>query len=229
MFPFFKIFGAKYKLAHKLAPPQRHCVEPFAGSAGYSTYWEPQRVTLVEKDPIIVGVWDYLIHVKASEVMKLPAHIMSIEELPARTPEPAKHLVGFWMNAAINMPVLSRSPWARTPRHMSRFWSETIKSRICSQLPKIRDWKIVEGDWHQAPDIANATVFVDPPYSGPSGRTYRFNSVDYKRLGRWCRARRGHVIVCENSDNTGWLPFQEYAMIISRRREFTTECVWESD
>jgi hypothetical protein len=206
-------------------------VECFAGSAGLSCWHEPAKVLLIEKDPIIANVWDFLIRVKASEIMRLPANILSIEELPARTPEPARNLVGFWLNAGIQRPVKTRSPWARTPRYASRFWSESVKLRICSQLSKIRAWRIIEGDWWQVPDdVGDATYFVDPPYSGPSGRIYKFNSVDYKRLGRWCRTRSGQVIACEGSDNTGWLPFGEpYALIHSRRPELTAEVLWERE
>jgi hypothetical protein len=184
MLPFFKLFGGKHKLARRLTPPQRPLTcELFAGSAGYSTYWGVKRAILIEKDPIIAGIWDYLIHVKSCEIMRLPANIMSVDELPARTPEPARHLVGFWMNAATNRPVRSRSSWAKHPYYASRYWSETIKGRIASQLEGIRCWRIIEGDWFQVPDnMTIATYFVDPPYSGPSGRIYRFNSVDYKRL-----------------------------------------------
>jgi site-specific DNA-adenine methylase len=98
MMPMLKLYGGKYKLAARLTPPQRDLViECFAGGAGFSTWHEPKKVILVEKDPIIASIWDYLIHVKASEVMRIPTNIMSIEELPARTPEPAKHLVGFFI------------------------------------------------------------------------------------------------------------------------------------
>jgi hypothetical protein len=99
------------------------------------------------------------------------------------------------------------------------------------QLPKIRHWRIIEGDWHQAPNV-DAHFHVDPPYSGQSGRTYKYNNagVDFKKLAKWCRTRRGFIQVCENSENTGWLPFGDpYTLINSRRREFTAEVVWERE
>jgi hypothetical protein len=47
MKPLFLLYGGKHNLANRLGPPQReHVIEPFAGSAGYSCFWEPRKVTL---------------------------------------------------------------------------------------------------------------------------------------------------------------------------------------
>ena len=49
---FANYFGGKTKLARRFGPPQReHVIEPFAGLAGYASYWLPRQVTLVEKRP----------------------------------------------------------------------------------------------------------------------------------------------------------------------------------
>jgi hypothetical protein len=59
MAPFWNFFGAKYKLARRLGPPRRdQVIEPFAGSASFSVFHEPRQVTLVERDPVIAGIWD---------------------------------------------------------------------------------------------------------------------------------------------------------------------------
>ena len=71
MQPFFLYYGGKWRLAERLGPPQRHhVIEPFAGSAGYSCFWEPKKVTLIERDPLVVGVWKFL---KASFASRVEA------------------------------------------------------------------------------------------------------------------------------------------------------------
>jgi site-specific DNA-adenine methylase len=56
MQPFFLYYGGKWRLADRLGPPQRdHVIEPFAGSAGYSVFWEPKKVTLIERDPVVAA------------------------------------------------------------------------------------------------------------------------------------------------------------------------------
>jgi 16S rRNA G966 N2-methylase RsmD len=88
------------------------------------------------------------------------------------------------------------------------FWGSEIRERIAVQVEHIRHWRIIEGDYTAAPD-GPATWFVDPPYSNPVGRRYRFSEVDYVALGEWVKGRDGHVIVCENEGAT-WLPFKPF-------------------
>jgi hypothetical protein len=53
MQPFFLYYGGKSRLAEKLGPPQRnHVIEPFAGSAGYSCFWEPNLNGQVNRSQI---------------------------------------------------------------------------------------------------------------------------------------------------------------------------------
>src|SRR6516165_2791053 len=105
MRPFFPYFGAKFKLARILGRPRHErVIEPSAGSAGFSCYWEPPRVTLVERDPVIYGVWSYLIKVRPPEIMKLPSNIDSLDELPPWVPEEARNLTGLWFNRALPQP-----------------------------------------------------------------------------------------------------------------------------
>jgi hypothetical protein len=75
-------YGGKWALARRYGPPQReHVVEAFAGFAGYSTYWEPARVTLIEKDRAIIGVWRFLQRVSRQEIMAIPTAVESVDEL----------------------------------------------------------------------------------------------------------------------------------------------------
>lgn len=63
--PFFTYFGGKYRLAPKYPKPMYNTiVEPFAGSAGYSLRYPEREVILNDLDPVISGIWEYLINVK---------------------------------------------------------------------------------------------------------------------------------------------------------------------
>jgi hypothetical protein len=212
MQPFFSYYGGKWKLAERYGPPQRdHVVEPFAGSAGYSVYWEPKKVTLIERNPVVYGVWKYLQAASPRELMRLPSNISDVEELPGSVCQEAKSLIGFWFDAGPVKPAVRRSNWARQPMQASHFWSETIKLRLAHQVDRIRHWKIIEGSWEQAPDI-RAHWHVDPPYNNAAGSLYRHNGVDHAALARWCKTRPGFVQVCENEGAT-WLPFETFSIV----------------
>jgi site-specific DNA-adenine methylase len=226
---FFPYYGAKWKLAEQYGPPRfDHVVEPFAGSAGYSCFWEPKKVTLIDCDPKVCGVWRYLQRVSAKELMRLPSHISDIDELPSRVCQEAKWLIGWWFNHGLAEPAPRRSNWARQPSQSAKFWSETIKMRLASQVDHIRHWKIIEGSWEEAPDI-KAHWHIDPPYDNKAGHTYRYNGIDHRALAKWCKGRRGFVQVCEN-DGATWLPFEPFAIIHSHRAAgHSAEAVYEME
>ncbi len=88
---FCVFYGGKWKLARYYGPPQyEHVIEPTAGFAGYSTYWEPKFVTLVERDPVIAGIWRYLIKATAKEILSLPVDIDFLDELPSSVCQEAR-------------------------------------------------------------------------------------------------------------------------------------------
>lgn len=208
--PFFPFFGAKWRAALRYPPPlHERIVEPFAGSAGYAVTYANRLVLLVEKDPIIAGIWRYLLRVRASEVRALPARVEHVDDVQAC--QEARHLIGFWLNRGQTHPGRQQSAWMRSGEHETSFWSESKRDRIASQLELIRHWFLLEGSWEMAPSV-EATWFVDPPYAARCGRRYRHRSVDYAQLAPWCRARRGQTIVCESA-SANWLPFQPFAEI----------------
>ena len=99
MQPFFSYYGGKWKLAKQYVRPRcEHVIEPFAGAAGYSVYWEPKKVTLIERNPKVYGVWKFLQRVSPAELMRLPSNIAHIDELPSRVCPEAKWLIGFWFD-----------------------------------------------------------------------------------------------------------------------------------
>ena len=122
--PFWQYYGGKWRAAPKYpAPTHGTIVEPFAGAAGYSLRHYERNVILVEKDPTIAGIWDFLIRSGPAEILAIPL-VEAVADLPDTVPQEARDLVGFWLNAAVT------SPWARTttrwarppPGHPKRRW-----------------------------------------------------------------------------------------------------------
>lgn len=206
MRPFFPYFGSKWNLARSYVPPPHSpVIEPFAGSAAYSLYFNARKVTLIDKNEKLVAVWQYLVKATEREIRSLPVELFEhVDDLDVC--QEARWLIGFWINRGTASPRNKLSVWAKENwgGATCKTWGPPVKSRIISQLDGIRDWRIVLGDYSLAPDI-RATWFVDPPYV-KAGVAYEKQVESLANLGSWCRARRGFVIVCENR-GAQWLPF----------------------
>lgn len=204
--PFFPFYGSKWNIARHYPKPMHDLViEPFAGSAGYATFHCAPCVKLFDADPIIVGVWSYLMGATAAEILALP-NMPEIGDSVDNyaVPQEAKWLMGFWLNRGSASPKKTRTVYsARTDRAQLN-WGPRAKQRIATQLPALVDWSVTYAPFDQAPDI-EATWFVDPPYED-KGKFYRVPFNDFHRLGVWCGARQGQTIVCEGAGAT-WLPF----------------------
>jgi hypothetical protein len=224
--PFVQYYGGKWRLAEQFGPPQRdHVVEPCGGVAGYSCFWEPPKVTLIDADPVVCGVWKYLKRVTSRELMRLPSDISHIDELPSRVCQEAKWLIGFWFDSNCATPRRCRSNWALIPKRRRFYWSETIKMRLASQVDHIRHWNIIEGTYEQAPNI-DAHWHIDPPYM-KAGQHYSCHNVNYRALGRWCKTRSGFIQVCE-ADGVKWLPFKPFSVLTTHRPTgFSAEALYE--
>ncbi|TXH15676.1 MAG: hypothetical protein E6R03_06770 [Hyphomicrobiaceae bacterium] len=208
MRPFFPYYGSKWNIARYYPCPRHaHVVEPFAGSAGYSLFYEPKRVTLIDADPVIAGLWSYLLRVSQREILSLP-------ELPEvgdcvdnyAIPQEAKWLIGFWLNRGSAQPKKSRTAYSARSDKSQLNWGPRAKERIASQLPGLAGWTITEGAYEQHAHCNDATYFVDPPYV-EKGKFYRVGFSNYEELSRWCRAIPSQAIVCEGVGAT-WLPFK---------------------
>lgn len=211
MKPMFSYFGSKYKLAkHYGRPRYDTVVEPFAGSAAYSLYWEPKKVILIEKNPVIANIWKYLVGVSAEDILALPTDFYHVDEINVL--KEAKDLIGFWIGKGKCSPGKSKSVWgvqyADSPD--CKVWGDAAKRRIASQLEKIRNWDVIEGDYASAPDI-EAHWFIDPPYE-LAGKRYPVRDVNYADLAIFSKSRKGSVQVCENS-GAQWLPFEKFRSI----------------
>jgi len=229
--PFFGFYGGKWRDAHKHYPTPAHdtIIEPFAGSAGYAVRYANRKVVLGEIDPVIYEVWQYLIKVKAKEILAIPNLELGQTINDLAISEPARHLVGFWLNRGASRPRTGPSAWMRDGVRPGSFWGERVRQTIASQVDSIRHWKVYNVSYEALPFSAKATWFIDPPYQR-QGQHYHFGAsgIDYAHLAKWCRSRPGQVMVCEN-EGADWLPFDRLADVkTTRANSRSVEVVWLS-
>lgn len=207
--PFWTFFGGKWRLTpHYPEPIHSTIIEPFAGAAGYSLRYPDRKVILIDKDPLIAGIWRWLISASAEEVRALPRIPVSGSLHDVKWPcEEAKNLAGFWLGAGSVRPYYNLTGWLKKPGRSANLWGASKIERIASQVDRIRHWTIIEGDYTNAPDI-EATWFIDAPYV-KAGKRYRHSSasIDFSHLGAFCQNIEGQVIVCEQ-EGADWMPFE---------------------
>jgi hypothetical protein len=184
------------------------------------------QVKLYDKDELICGVWDYLVHASEAEIMALATDINHVDELRG-VPQEARWLVGFWMNKGTTMPSKAASAWKRNYGAFQHgvYWSPEVRQRIASQVQHIRHWSIGQASYEDLPHI-EATWFIDGPYNSEAGEHYKHGrrDIDYEALGVWCKERRGQVIVCE-AWGAGWLPFGDFGTSKGQRKP-SREVIW---
>lgn len=231
--PFWRYYGAKFRLApHYPKPMHSTIVEPFAGAAGYSLRYHDRHIVLVEKNPVIAELWRFLIGTTPEEVRRIP-YVEHVDDLPGWVPAGARSLVGFAMNAATTMPRKQLSVGRRKSasgfygsKRKYEGWSDAHKESVAAQIVLIKHWKIIEGDYVDAPNI-KASWFVDPPYQ-VAGKYYPFKVSNYQDLAKWCLSLRGQTIVCEN-EGADWLPFAPFMATQSGNKPGGTpnrEAIW---
>ena len=227
MDPMFPYYGSKFRLArHYPAPRCDEVVEAFAGGAGYATYHSVKRAHLIDADPIIAGLWSYLIAATPAEILALPEMPEAGDHVDNyNLPQEAKWLIGFWLNRGSATPKKSRTAYSTRTDRGQLNWSLRAKERVARQLELIRGWTVREGSYADEANRA-ATWFVDPPY-GDKGKFYRVGFKDFDHLGSWCQARSGQVIACEGPDSD-WLPFRPLGSFKSTKGR-ADEMVWLSD
>jgi site-specific DNA-adenine methylase len=217
----FSYYGSKSKVVDYYPPPKfNKIIEPFAGSARYSLKYFKNEVTLIDKNEIIIGVWNYLKSCSFNDIMSLPTLEIgdSIEHINFDCLE-QKWLMGFLISNGAIVPSKTMSKWGFKVFQKQR-------NDIACNLFKIKHWNIKKGDYSEIKN-ERATWFIDPPYF-VGGHKYKFGSqkIDYKHLSNWCKNRNGQIIVCENT-NASWMEFKP----IKRQRgvkKTTTEAIWSN-
>lgn len=231
--PFWRYYGGKNRAAPIYPQPEHDTiVEPFAGAAGYSCRYPDRRVVLVDRSPIIAGLWRYLISTPSAEILAIPdiPEGGTVDDLPVC--QEARWLAGFWCNNGTVTPCKTPSRWAKNEATeaggVMHGWTAPVRQRIAEQVDRIRHWQIIEGEYHDAPDI-EATWHVDPPYANKAGSYYPEQPDSFDDLGVWCRGRQGLVMVCEN-EGAAWLPFRSLAAIQSNPSKHgkgrSSEVIW---
>jgi hypothetical protein len=207
MRPFFSYYGAKYTVAKYAGPPRRDLViEPFAGSAAYSTRWAARRVKLYDINPDVCDLWDFLIHCSVEDIARIPDSFESFDEVEALS-RPAGLLVRFWVSKGRAEPSSTLSPWYFQYRGSKdcRVWGPAVKARIIQQKPHITQWRVDCLPYWSIP-LEEAHWHVDPPYNNSAGSRYPCSQIDYTHLAAWCSTVPGTVDVFEN-EGADWLPF----------------------
>lgn len=231
LWPFFPFYGSKWRSIPKYPVPVfPRIVESFAGSASYSVTYPDRDITLCDRDPVICGVWRYLVSVTPSEILAIPDIREHIDEI-SRWPQEARWLVGFWLNKGSAVPKAQHSAWSRTGLYPNQFWGQKVRERLAAQVSLIRHWKIVEGSYESLSSVPGTTHFVDPPYSSPAGRRYRGGrtGIDYAALAAWCRSRQGQVIACAQVGED-WLPFRPFLVTkANHATAWSHEAIWTGD
>lgn len=195
----FYYYGRKKQIVKYYPLPNYDViVEPFAGSAAYSLNdgnWRKQ-VILIEKDEKVADIWKWLINEAT------PEKVLGLRNLKVgdKTSE-FLHIIHSASKMAFKYRTIKVTPV------LERNW-EISKRYIAENLFKIKHWKIICGDYTEAPNI-EATWFIDPPYKGSPGTGYHHDSskIDYDFLAEWTNSRKGEVIFCEGL-NGDYLPFK---------------------
>lgn len=206
----FSYVGQKRGLIECYPPPKHGLiVEPFAGSAGYARRWGADRdVLLVEKSPQVARMWKWLVRAEPDEIMSLPL-LQDIPGMDLRCADGISAEARIFIGMNIGYGIAPR----HTPSSMAvsncrsgtlQWWNESSRRATAEAVVRMRGWEVLCGDYSLAPNV-RATWFVDPPYARLSDM-YGHMVDDYDELGRWCRKRRGQIIVCEDMDAL-WLPF----------------------
>lgn len=216
-------------------------IEPFAGGACYSLYWNCRVVKLYDLDEDLCSIWDYLIHCSESDIARLPDYIEDVAQLQILT-RPEALLISRWLYASPTVGVVTNSNLGFYKRKIAAgfkwLWSTHVKERIIRQKPLIADWTIMHCSYQEVPNI-EAHWFIDPPYRNLKTTKYKYgrSNIDYSELSEWCRSRKGAVDVCEKQienvegylpflEPTHYLPFKDLHKHTDQHGNIYTEMLW---
>jgi hypothetical protein len=216
-------YGSKSKVVNYYPPPKHDkIIEPFAGTAQYSLLYWDKEIHLIEKYDVIVNLWKWLQKCSKNDILSTRRLKCgeNTDDFKWDCQE-QKDLVGFIITGSPSVPKKTASKWKTVIRPNTQDYKLNY---IADNLDKIKHWKIELGDYDQVKN-QKATWFIDPPYF-VNGKYYKYGSklIDYNFLAKWCKERKGQVIVCE-SDDAHWLPF--VPLVESRGNKKTyQEFIW---
>jgi hypothetical protein len=214
-------YGTKKLLAEYYPKPKfDKVIEPFAGAAAYSLqHWE-HDITLCDKYEVVARIWKWLQLCSEKDIISLP-NLEKGDKIQRKNfdCDEAFWLMGFFCQTSASAP-------GQTVTEFSDGSIDARKKYVASCLHKIRHWKIIEGVYYNLPN-EEATWFIDPPYQY-GGEHYVMSSkvIDYRYLGKWCKGRNGHIIVCENT-RANWLPFKPLRKLNGTVKK-TVEAIWSN-
>ena len=229
----FNYFGSKVASAHKYPKPRyAQIIEPFAGGAGYSLLHWSNEVTLLDKNPEVIRGWRYLIETKPDDIRALPLLKPGQTISSLKIDDEAKVMMR-WTTHMTTYGFDRLSNWGeiQAKENLRGYWSAARRESMAKIAWQVKHWKAHIRSYEDFDNI-EATWYIDPPYMG-LGKSYQYCDIDYDHLAKWCRSRRGQVIVCERA-GAEWLPFKPlYTMATmdaqSGSRGQATEAMWTND
>lgn len=226
--PVIKYFGSKWRLARYYPfPIYNTIVEACAGGAAYACHYPERNIILVDIDPDVIEMWQWLIAAQPKDVLALPVdELKPGQDLRKLDIHPAaQKLIGRWQRVGRN-DCMTVSKWHNAN---SGFWSRSTRAAIAENVKRIKHWKAFCASYADIPDRKDVTTFVDSPYQFVKG--YKHEKIDFPHLGNWCRRRSGQVIVCEQA-GANWLDFKDFRENTSGRtceggtRQKSKEVIW---
>lgn len=223
--PMFKWFGSKWRSSKHYPKPKHDLVyEPFAGGAGYALRHYEREVVLYDLNPMVGELWNYLIKADPNEIMAIPVEIdigTDIRTLGLNRGQAL--LLKSWQRTRSDGECWTISKWGHLPGQ----WTNNARERVAHCVGLIRHWRFGTLESSEP-----ATRFIDPPYQYNDG--YGMPKIDYSALAKRILASKGQIIVCEATcPKTGkvpnWLPFTPFRKVITTRRGYSNELLYEVD
>lgn len=228
----FSYYGSKSKISHLYPKPKYPLIiEPFAGGACYSLLWGRKRnVLLNDLSEQTYQIWKWMLTHTTEEILEsIPRKIKQGDKIENLVEENAALGLISFLKAQASMGNMGKQTCTKISKFGAINWAR-LHQAVKEIHPHIQHWKIQHGSYHDLENV-EATWFIDPPYNNVAGGRYTESAkaINFQRLAKWCKRRKGQVIVCEN-EGANWLPF--YPLVKGRLMggivKRTNEVVWTS-
>jgi hypothetical protein len=222
--PLMRWFGSKWMhTSYMPRPVGSVIIEPFAGSACYSTRYFRKHCILAEQHRTLYPTWDWLINRAAKQdIESIPVGLEEGSDLRSLGLSHGQSLLlKHWQRTNNVSDCFTVSSWGNKPG----FWTKSARANVANAVEQIKHWRVErEGfDLLEGPLAADPAVtwFIDPVYK--YNYNYGIKNFDHGRLAAAVNNIRGFVIVCEATcPKTGakpdYLPFHKFSKMITSRR-----------